>query len=52
MGLENSTMSQLVAGISIASQALDHQCMRHPSITKMHLMVPSFSYHSSFQCDC
>lgn len=32
------------------SQDLEHQHLGHPSSTKMHLMLPSFSNSSSFQC--
>jgi len=42
-------LSQSVACISTASQDLEHQCLGHPSRSKMCLMLPSFSHSSFFQ---
>jgi len=44
-------LSQSVACISTASQALEHQCLGHSSPSKMRHMLPSLSHKSSFQCE-
>ena len=43
-------LSPPVACASIASQELTHQRLGHPSQNKMHLLVPSLSKLSSFEC--
>ena len=44
-------LSQSVACISTAFQALKHQCLGHRNPTKMCLTLPSLSHSSSFQCE-
>lgn len=43
-------LSPSVACASIASHDLTHQRLGHPSLTKMCLLVPSFSKLPSFEC--
>lgn len=47
---DNGLEDYSVASIFAASLTLAHQCLGYPSLNETHLMIPSFSKVSSFEC--
>ena len=39
-----------IAYVSYASPTFTHECLGHPSLEKLHLLVPNFSNVKSYQC--